>query len=225
MSDIVVFLQHVDGALPKGSLVAIAAARELQRAWGKAGLVGVCLGVKSKAAAESALAYGFKKVFFSEQAALEKYLAVPYAAAVAAALEIAGADTLVATATTTGKDLMPRVAAMIDAGQASDIAAVNSDGSLKRPMYAGNAFADVEMTTPKRVVTVRATAFAPAEPAGGGGSVEEISFSFDQAAAGEVLGYSISGGDRPPVEGELRAVYLSPGRRVRSCGRCVPCSG
>lgn len=214
MSDIVVFLQHVDGALPKGSLVAITAARELQKTWGKGGLVGLCLGAKSKAAAESALAYGFKTVYFSEQATLERYLAVPYAAAVVAALTTAGADTLVATATTTGKDLMPRVAAMIDAGQASDIAAVNTDGSLKRPMYAGNAFADVEMTTSKRVVTVRATAFAPAEPSSGGGSVQEISFSFDQATAGEVLGYSISGGDRPEL-GDA-AIVVSGGRALQS---------
>jgi len=214
MSDIVVFLQHVDGALPKGSLVAITAARELQKTWGKGGLVGVCLGAQSKTAAESALAYGFKTVYFSEQATLAKYLAVPYAAAVVAALTTAGADTLVATATTTGKDLMPRVAAMIDAGQASDIAAVNSDGSLKRPMYAGNAFADVEMTTPKRVVTVRATAFPPAEPAGSGGSVQELTFSFDQAVAGEVLGYSISGGDRPEL-GDA-AIVVSGGRALQS---------
>lgn len=214
MSDIVVFLQHVDGALPKGSLVAITAARELQKAWGKGGLVGVCLGTKAKAAAESALAYGFKAVFFSEHPALGRYLAVPYAGAIAQALNTTGADTLVATATTTGKDLMPRVAAMIDAGQASDITAVNSDGSLKRPMYAGNVFADVEMMTAKRVVTVRGTAFAPAEPAGSGGSVSELSFSFDQGIAGKVEGYSISGGNRPEL-GDA-AIVVSGGRALQS---------
>ncbi|MFM1846657.1 MAG: electron transfer flavoprotein NAD/FAD-binding domain and adenine nucleotide-binding [Pseudomonadota bacterium] len=214
MSNVIVFLQQTDGVIPKATLVAITAARELQKVWSKGELIGVCLGDKAKAAAEAALSYGFKEVFFSEAPELGKYLAVPYAAAVVEAFNVSGADTIVAAATTTGKDLLPRVAALIDAGQASDISAINPDGSLRRPMYAGNAFADVDMTTPKRVVTVRATAFAPAEPLGGGGGVKELTFTFDRAAAGEVIGYSISGGDRPEL-GDA-AIVVSGGRALQS---------
>lgn len=214
MGNVIVFLQQVDGVLPKASLIAIAAARELQKVWAKGALIGVCLGERSKLAAESALSFGFQEVFFSESADVAKYLAVPYAGAIVEAFQQSGSDTIVATATTTGKDLLPRVAALIDAGQASDITAINGDGSLRRPMYAGNVFADVEMMTPKRVVTVRATAFAPAEPVGGGGAVRELTFSFDRAVAGEVVGYSISGGDRPEL-GDA-AIVVSGGRALQS---------
>lgn len=214
MGSVVVFLQQSGGALPKGSLVAVSAARELQRVWGKDGLVGVCLGDGARKAAEAALAFGFREVLFSEAPALSKYLAAPYSAALVAALHDLGSDTLVMTATTTGKDLAPRVAAVVDAGQASDIVGINDDGSLRRPMYAGNVFAEVEMVTAKRVVTVRATAFSPAEPSGGGGAVRELSVSLEGVVAGEVVGYTISGGDRPEL-GDA-ATVVSGGRALQS---------
>ncbi len=211
---ILVYLQHSSQGIPKAALSAVAAARELQSAWKKAGINAVCLGPGSATAAEQARAFGFTKVFFSEAPILDKYLAVPYALALSAALKASGADTLVMAATSTGKDVAPRVAASMDAAQASDIVGVNADGSLRRPMYAGNVFADVELVSANRIVTVRTTAFAPAMPSSASGDKQEIAGSFESPQAGEVVSYEISAGERPEL-GDAEIV-VSGGRAMQS---------
>ena len=74
-----------------------------------------------------------------------------------------GAETVLATATAMGKDLMPRLAARLNAPMASEIIAINDDGTFIRPMYAGNALATIELEGPVRVITVRGTAFDAAK--------------------------------------------------------------
>lgn len=212
MSTILVYLQQSEGKLSKASLCALTAARALKDSWSKTEVQGVCFGSGAKAAAESAAGYGISQVLYSEDASLEKYLAIPYAAALVEAFEASGADTIVSPSTTTGKDLMPRVAAMLEAAQVSDIVAVNADGSLTRPMYAGNVFADVEVLTERRVVTVRTTSFAPAE-LGTGGSVSELSVA-GSSKGGEVVSYEFSGGERPEL-GDAEVV-VSGGRALQS---------
>lgn len=214
MSGILVFLQNSAGALPKGTLAAVNAAHELKKAWNKDELFGVTLGDNAKQAAEAALQYGFSKVFYSEDAGLSKYLASTYAQAFAQTLKQCGAEVLVAPATSHGKDVCPRVAGLLDASQASDITKVNPDGSLKRPMYAGNVFADVELTATRRVVTVRTTAFAPATAAGVSGSTEELKLSLDVSKAGEVVSYAMSTSARPEL-GDA-AIVVSGGRAMQS---------
>jgi len=214
MANVLVFLQQDDGKLPKSSLIAAAAAAELKDKWGKSGLVGLCLGAGASAAADDALNYGFGTVYFSEDGAFEKYLAIPYQAALLKAFEDGDCDTIVATSTSAGKDLLPRAAAALDAGQASDILSVNDDGSLTRPMYAGDVLADVEILTDNKVVTVRGTAFSPAEPGASGGSKQELSVSFEADKAGEVVSYELSGGDRPELVDA--AVVISGGRALQS---------
>ena len=108
---------------------------------------------------------------------------------------------------------------MLDAGQASDIIGVNPDGSLRRPMYAGNIIAEVEVLTPARVVSVRGTAFAPAGEEGGTGSSAELGLAGDpdlreHARFGEVLGYEISKADRPELSDA--GIVVSGGRAIGS---------
>jgi electron transfer flavoprotein alpha subunit len=213
MSAILVYLQHSSHGLPKGTLAAVTAAAELKQAWGKSDLIGICLGAGAKAAAQQATTFGFSKVLYSEDAAFEKYLATPYSQAVAQAMQKVGCDTLVAAATSNGKDFTPRVAAALNAAQASDIVGVNSDGSIKRPMYAGNAFADVDLADGARVVTVRTTAFAPAN-AGGSGAIEEFKPTLEMAKAGEVVSYEMSKSERPEL-GDA-AIVVSGGRAMQS---------
>lgn len=214
MSQILVYLQQDQGKLPKSTLVAISAAQQLAATWGKGGIVGVACGPGAKQAASEALSFGLASVWYSEAPALEKYLATPYAEAVSAAFAQAQADTIVAVATSTGKDLMPRVAGIIGAAQASDIISINPDGSLKRPMYAGNVLADVVLESSKRVVTVRGTAFQPAKAgAASGGVVQELSVAFSQGV-GEVVGYEFSKSERPAL-GDA-AVVVSGGRALQS---------
>jgi len=111
--------------------------------------------------------------------------------------------------------MMPRVAATIDAAQASEILAVNSDGTLKRPLFAGNVLADVELQGPKRCITVRGTAFPPAERTSATGTlVPLISVAFVEAQAGEVVSYELSASDRPEL-GDA-SVVVSGGRALAS---------
>ena len=176
MASILLFIQHSNGKVLKGTLAALQAARELQSAWGASGIVGIALGPQSMVAAESMVAFGLSSVRYSEDALFEKYRAEPYARAIALAARELGASSVVGLASSSGKDSLPRVAALLDAAQASDIIGVNPDGSIRRPMYAGNVIADVELVASTRVITVRGTGFAPAGLTIGGGDVAQASF-------------------------------------------------
>lgn len=212
---ILVFLQQSQGKLTKAALVATTAATELNKVWNKAGLIGVTLGAGASSAADTALEYGFEQVLFSEDGAFQNYLAQGYSLALKAALTQSGADTLVATATSVAKDFAPRLAGLLDAAQASDIIAVNGDGSLKRPMYAGNAIADVELTTATRVVTVRQTGFAAATPSGKKGTKAALTLPgglLDGSA--EFVSYETSKSDRPELTDA--EIVVSGGRALKS---------
>ena len=82
-------------------------------------------------------------------------------------------DAFLAPATTYGKNIAPRVAALLDVMQLSDILSVEEDGAFTRPIYAGNAIATVKSKDSKKVITVRTTAFEKAEAAGGSGTIEK----------------------------------------------------
>ena len=214
MSNLLVFLQSAEGRLPKTSLACLAAAKAIKERWKKESLVGICLGPGAKQAADEALHYGVANVLFSEDAGLAKYLAIPYAQALLSAVTQSSADTIVFPATSLGKDLAPRLSAALEAGQASDIVAVNDDGSLKRPMYAGDAFADVEITSAKRVVTVRGTAFQPCAREAKQGEAKELVLSLNLNGAGEVLGLEGSKSDRPELADA--EIVVSGGRALQS---------
>jgi electron transfer flavoprotein alpha subunit len=219
MATVLLFIQHSNGKVLKGTFSALQAARELQIAWGDSGIVGIALGPQSKVAAESMVPFGLSSVRYSEDPLFEKYRAEPYARAIALSAQELGASSVVGLASSTGKDALPRVAALLDAAQASDIIAVNADGSIKRPMYAGNVIADVELVGSKRVVTVRATGFAPAGATDGGGSVAQLSLAGDpqlkeQPRFGEIVSYEISKADRPELSDA--EVVVSGGRALGS---------
>src|SRR5262249_27085228 len=126
--------------------------------------------------------YGVSKAIALEDPRLANYLADATAQALSALAKSLGAETLLAAATAMGKDLMPRVAARLDAPMASEIIAINDDGTLIRPMYAGNALATVELEGPIRVVTVRGTAFDAAAAGGSAAPVEKVKAELDPAS-------------------------------------------
>jgi electron transfer flavoprotein alpha subunit len=120
---------------------------------------------------------------------------------------------VLAPATTSGKNVMPRVAAMLDAQQISEIVGVTSDDTFDRPIYAGNAIATVESADLIKVITVRATAFDPAAAEGGSAAVDSV----DAADAPDMTSYvgsEISESERP----ELTAarVIISGGRGMQN---------
>src|SRR4026207_2379296 len=130
-------------------------------------------GKDCKAAAEAAAKLdGVKKVLVADAAPYEHQLAEPVAALI---VSLAGSyDAIVSPATTTGKNIMPRVAAKLDVGQISDITKVVSPDTFERPIYAGNAIATVQSLDALKVITVRTTGFDPAPATGGSAAVETV---------------------------------------------------
>ncbi|QIJ00540.1 electron transfer flavoprotein subunit alpha/FixB family protein [Stutzerimonas balearica] len=120
---------------------------------------------------------------------------------------------VLAPATTNGKNFLPRVAALLDVDQISEIIAVESADTFKRPIYAGNAIATVQSSAPIKVITVRATGFDAVSAEGGSAAVEQVSGSGD-AGKSTFVGEELAKSDRP----ELTAakIVVSGGRGMQN---------
>jgi electron transfer flavoprotein alpha subunit len=162
-----VLVEHDGKAIKDATLAAVTAASKL----GEIDLLVAGKGVDAIAQAASKIA-GVGKVHVADGAHLEHQLAEDVAP-IAAAL-MADHDALLAPATTFGKNIAPRVAALLDVMQISEIMSVESDDTFTRPIYAGNAIATVRSKDAKKVITVRGTAFEKAARDGGSGSVEKV---------------------------------------------------
>ena len=175
-----------DGKLKKSTLSAITFARQALPAVGGSMTI-LVLGASTAAAAAELGGFGAAKIITVEDASLAKYTAEHYAPSVVAAAQ--GVSLVVATATSYGKDLLPRVAARLDAAYAGDCSGVAAEGGklvYKRPMFAGNAFGYCTLETPVQVATVRQSEFTPAEPSGGSSPVEKGAKAPVGAAAARV---------------------------------------
>lgn len=219
MSNVLVFIQHDNGRVLKGSLVALSAARQLKSAWGCGELCAVTLGAGAASAAQEISRFGVAQTRYSEAPLFSRYRAEPYARAIALAGKELGCSVVVGLASSTGKDVLPRVSVLLDGAQASDIIGVNEDGTLQRPMYAGNIIADVEISGAVKVVSVRGTAFAPATHEGSAGAVQELSLAGDgelheQPRFGEIVAFEQSKADRPELTDA--EVVVSGGRALAS---------
>jgi len=120
---------------------------------------------------------------------------------------------ILAPASTFGKNLMPRVAALLDLSQISDVIRIENENTFVRPIYAGNAFATVQSTENKKIITIRPTSFDPAFSEGGSANIEKISFNSNQSLV-EFIGREESTSDRPEL-GTARIV-ISGGRGLQS---------
>ena len=213
MGDVLVFAEHQHGKFPKTTLVAFAAGKDAAAKLGGA-CHAVVVGSGLDALASEAAAYGMKTVFQVDSPKLEHYLADAYTAALAELVKAKGIDTVIATATAMGKDLTPRLAARLNAPLAADISEINADGTVKRPMYAGNVFATVKLVGTPRVISVRATAFdAAAKDAAG--TVEKVAATLDDGALKmKFAGLEEIKSDRPVLT-EARIV-VSGGRGLKN---------
>ncbi|MCT8998043.1 electron transfer flavoprotein subunit alpha/FixB family protein [Chelativorans intermedius] len=168
-------------------------------------------GRDARPAAEAAAKLaGVRKVLLAESEALAERLAEPLAATILSLSE--GYDTFVAPATTTGKNVMPRVAALLDVMQVSDIIEVVSATTFKRPTYAGNAIQTVETTDAKRVITVRTSSFQAAGE-GGSASLETVEAAADPGLSSFVEN-RIEESDRPELTSAR--IIISGGRALGS---------
>jgi len=163
------------------------------------------------AAAAAANIAGVSKVLVADDAVYSHPLAEELAAVV---LSIADDyDAILAPATTTGKNFLPRVAAALDVAQISEIIEVVSADTFKRPIYAGNAIATVQLSDAKKVITVRATAFEKAAAEGGAGVVEAIGATAS-AGVSSFVGSELSKSDRPELTSAK--IIISGGRGMGS---------
>src|SRR3546814_14808916 len=122
-------------------------------------------------------------------------------------------DAFLAPATTTGKNIAPRVAAKLDVMQISDILSVESEDTFTRPIYAGNAIATVKSSDAKKVITVRGTAFDNAASEGGSATVEAVSGPAD-AGLSSFVGAEIAESERPELTSAR--IIVSGGRAFGS---------
>ena len=172
---------------------------------------GLVAGKGAKAAADAASKLkGVRKVLLAEAEPLAERLAEPVAALVVSLAD--KYDAIVAPATTMGKNVMPRVAALLDVMQVSEIIEVVSADTFKRPIYAGNAIQTVQSTDPKKVVTVRTASFQAA-PEGGSASVETIQAAEDPGLSTFVEN-RIAESDRPELTSAK--IIISGGRALGS---------
>ncbi len=163
-----------------------------------------------EAAAEASKIAGVRKILHADDPIYAKLLAEPAAKLIVAR---AGAyDALVAPATANGKNIMPRVAALLDVMQISDAIAIESADTFVRPIYAGNAIATVQSTDAKKVVTVRTATFKAAEMTGSA-AIEKIGSEGDPGVS-SFVGEELTKSDRP----ELTAakIIISGGRALGS---------
>jgi electron transfer flavoprotein alpha subunit len=201
-----VLLEHDGGTIKQPSRSAVAAAQKL-------GDIHVLVaGTNSAAAVEAAAKLpGVAKVLVADAASLDHALAEPLATLL---VSLAPAYShLLAATTAVGKNVMPRVAALLDVQPISDIAGVVDADTFVRPIYAGNALATVKSADPVKVITVRAASFDPVAPEGGSATSEPVTVA-DAPSVSRFISAELSKSERP----ELTAarVVISGGRGMQN---------
>ncbi|MBY5791810.1 electron transfer flavoprotein subunit alpha/FixB family protein [Rhizobium leguminosarum bv. viciae] len=168
-------------------------------------------GKAAKPAAEQAAKLaGVSKVLLAESDELANNLAEPLADLIVSLS--ASYDTILSAATSVGKNVVPRVAALLDVAQVSEIIEVISSDTFKRPIYAGNAIQTVQATDAKKVITVRTASFASA-PDGGSATIEAIPAVSDPGLS-TFVGDALSASDRPELTSAK--IIISGGRALGS---------
>ena len=204
---ILIVADHDNATLKAATLHAVTAAQKI------GGDIHVLVaGAGARPAAEAAAKVaGVAKVLLAEAPALEHQLAEAVAPLV---VDLArGYSHVLATATSAGKNLMPRVAALLDVQQISEITAVDAPDTFERPIYAGNAIATVQSADPIKVITVRGTAFEAAAAEGGSATVEAVEAKPD-AGLSSFVGQELSKSERPELTSAR--IIISGGRAMGS---------
>jgi len=205
MSKTLVLVEHDNASLKDATLAAVTAAGQL----GEVTALVAGQGCDAVATAAAQIA-GVARVLKADDAAYANGLPENVAPLVAGLM--ADYDAFVVPATTTGKNIAPRVAALLDVMQVSEILSVEGPKTFTRPIYAGNAIATVESSDAKLVITVRGTAFAKADATGGSASVEAIGAAADSGLSSFVSA-EIAKSERPELTSAK--IIVSGGRALK----------
>ncbi len=201
-----VWVEHDGTAVKDATYAAVTAASQI----GQVHLLVVGQGVDG-VAQEAAKIAGVGKVHVADDAAYAHALAENVAPLIAKLMD--SHDAFVAPATSTGKNIAPRVAALLDVMQISDILSVESADTFTRPIYAGNAIATVQSKDAKKVITVRGTAFEKAAAEGGSGTIEAVETTGD-AGLSTFAGSEIAKLERPELTSAK--IIVSGGRALQN---------
>ncbi len=212
MGAVIVFCEGSATSIRSASLPAISAAQALAVHHGGP-VVAVVIGSGVAAAAGDAARYAARVIVYDD-ARLASPMAETYAPLLAAAVQATGATAVLGTATSTGKDVLPRAAALLGAGMASDIIRVDGANRFRRPAYAGNALEDVEIASPIVMASVRQTAFPPSAASGAAGTVEAGSMGTVDTLGAEVVAVHATQSARPDL-GDAK-VIVSGGRGMKA---------
>ncbi|QGN54812.1 electron transfer flavoprotein subunit alpha/FixB family protein [Novosphingobium sp. Gsoil 351] len=200
-----IWVEHDNASVKDATLAVVTAAAKL------GDVTALVAGAGCEGAAQAAAQIaGVSKVLKADDAAYANELAENVAPLVAGLM--ANYDAFLAPATTTGKNIAPRIAALLDVMQISDILSVEGPKTFTRPIYAGNAIATVESSDAKLVITVRGTAFAKAETSGGSASVEAVSGP-GESGLSSFVGSEIAKSERPELTSAK--IIVSGGRALK----------
>ncbi|MHA7820533.1 MAG: electron transfer flavoprotein subunit alpha/FixB family protein [Erythrobacter sp.] len=200
-----VWVEHDNANMNDATLATVTAASKL----GEVHLIVAGSGCRAVAEQAAQIA-GVGKVHLADDAAYGEGLAENVAPLIAD--QMGHHDAFLAPATTTGKNVAPRVAAMLDVMQISDILSVEGDKTFTRPIYAGNAIATVQSSDEKLVITVRGTAFEKAEATGGSAEIEDISGPGDTGLS-SFVSREVAKSERPELTSAK--VIVSGGRALK----------
>src|SRR5436853_3792251 len=199
--------EHDNKSLKDSTNKALTAAKALG---GDVHILVAGLGAKSAAEAAARLD-GVKKVLLADGALYEHALAEPLAALI---VSLAGSyDAIAAAATNNGKNVMPRVAALLDVMQISDVSKIVAPDTFERPVYAGNAIQTVKSKDAKKVLTIRTSTFPATGEGGGSAPVENATAAADPGIS-SFVGEELSKSDRPELTSAK--IIISGGRAMQS---------
>jgi electron transfer flavoprotein alpha subunit len=201
-----VWVEHEEGQLKDATLAVVTAASKL----GEVHLLVAGENVGG-VAEEAARIAGVTKVYVADNSAYAHGLAENVAPLVVELM--LHCDAFLTPATTTGKNIAPRVAALLDVMQVSDILSVEGPDTFTRPIYAGNAIATVQSSDAKKVITVRGTAFEKASREGGSASIEQVGGTGD-AGLSSFVGQEVAHSERPELTSAN--IIVSGGRALGS---------
>ncbi|RSY82033.1 electron transfer flavoprotein subunit alpha/FixB family protein [Sphingomonas koreensis] len=203
---VLVWVEHDNASVKDATLAAVTAGTKL------GDVVALVAGQGAQGAADAAAKIaGVSKVLLADDAAYAHALAENVAPLIAELM--ADHDAFVAPATTTGKNIAPRVAALLDVMQVSEVLSVEEADTFTRPIYAGNAIATVKSSDAKKVLTIRGTAFEKAASEGGSASVEAVSGGGDKGLS-SFVGAEIAKSERPELTSAK--IIVSGGRALGS---------
>ncbi len=206
MANVLLYADHDNAALRPVTLNAVTAAAEL------GDVTAIVAGKDCGAVAEElAKVAGVSKVLHAEGDHYAYSLAEGMADLILSVAD--GFDYIVAPASTSGKNIMPRVAAKLDVQQVSEISEIVSEDTFVRPIYAGNAMATVQSTDAVKVITVRATAFDAAPSEGGTASVEQIDAA-PESEHSDFVSQNLTKSERPELTSA--GIVISGGRGMQS---------